>query len=61
MAPGSWVTSSATPSVASDDGGDYEVAEIPYLLFIPSGPDAGLKARFFRMLINSTESEPVVP
>ena len=61
MAPGSWVSSSAIPVVVSDDGGDYEVVEIPYLLFITSGPDSGMKARFFRMLINSTGTAPLNP
>ncbi|MEO0796408.1 MAG: hypothetical protein AAFX93_14660 [Verrucomicrobiota bacterium] len=39
-----WVASSDTPTVVSDDGGTYEIVEVPRPFFILGG-----KARFFRL------------
>ncbi|MEM9480946.1 MAG: hypothetical protein AAGA58_14925, partial [Verrucomicrobiota bacterium] len=58
-----WVDATdTTPTVVvPDDGSGYEVVEIDYDIFIPSGPGAGQKARFFRMLVNAEESGPLEP
>ena len=42
-----WEDSTEIPTVVSSNGGDYEVVEVPYLVFLPGGE----KARFFRVVV----------
>ncbi|MEM0896397.1 MAG: autotransporter-associated beta strand repeat-containing protein [Verrucomicrobiota bacterium] len=57
-----WVDSAEVPTViVPDDGSGYEVVEVDYLIFIPSGPGAGQKARFFRMQVNSNGGPDLEP
>ena len=54
-----WETDSEdpTPNVVSTQAGDYEVVEVPYLVFLSDSR----KAKFFRIRLNSTESGSVSP
>ena len=50
-------SSNPVPVVISTQAGDYEVVEVPYLVFLSDGQ----KASFFRMRVNSTGSGEVSP
>jgi VCBS repeat-containing protein len=49
-------TSAPVPTVVSEQAGDYEVVQVPYLVFTAEG-----KATFYRILVNSTGSGEVSP
>lgn len=54
-----WETyaSPVTPTVVSTQAGDYEVVEVPYMVFLSNGQ----KASFCRILVNSTGSGGIQP
>ena len=49
--------SAPTPDVVSTNAGDYEIVEVPYLVFLSNGQ----KASFCRIRVNSTGSGPINP